>query len=111
MRVKSDYRKWAVQRDSYPADLVRREVLARNRRALIVWANGHLMRKEILTNYDMTDWQSQTIVNLIEAPGGTPVFTVRAQGSLTKWQPDAASWRPMSLTIVRGTVLGAADYS
>ena len=111
VRVKSDYRKWEVQRDTYPADLVRREVLARNRRALIVWANGHLVRKQIVANYDATDWQVQTIVGLIERPGGSPVFTVRAQGSLTQWQANTASWRPMSLALVRGTVLGAADFS
>jgi len=86
-------------------------VLAHDRRALIVWANGHLMRQEILTNYDMTSWQSQTIVSLIEAPGGTRVFTVRVEGSLTKWQADTAAWKPMSLTAVRGTALGAADFS
>ena len=111
VRSKADYRKWEIQRDSYPADLVRRLVLAHNRRALIVWANGHLMRQEILTNYDMTSWQSQTIVSLIEAPGGTRVFTVRVEGSLTKWQADTASWKPMTFTAVRGTVLGAADFS
>ncbi len=111
IRSKADYRKWEIQRDSYPADLVRREVLAHNRRALIVWANGHLMHKEILTNYDMTSWQSQTIVNLIEAPGGAPVFAMRAEGSLTEWQPDTAAWKPMTVTLVRGTVLGAADFS
>jgi len=111
VRNKADYRKWVIQRDSYPADLVRRLVLAHNRRALIVWANGHLMRQEILTNYDMASWQSQTIVSLIEAPGGTRVFTVRAEGSLTKWQAGTASWKPMSLTAVRGTGLGAVDFS
>ena len=111
VRSKADYRKWEIQRDSYPADLVRRLVLAHSRRALIVWANGHLMRQEILTNYDMTSWQSQTIVSLIEAPGGTRVFTVRVEGSLTKWQADTASWKPMTFTAVRGTVLGAADFS
>ena len=36
VRRKADYRKWEIQRDSYPADLVRRLVLAHNRRALIV---------------------------------------------------------------------------
>jgi len=111
VRGKSDFRRWVVQRDSYPADLVRRQVLARNRRALIVWANGHLMRQEILTNYDMTDWQAQTIVSLIEAPGGTPVFVVRSDGDLSKWQAEASSWKPMTLALVRDTVLGAADFS
>ena len=110
VRTKADYRKWEIQRDSYPADLVRREVLAHRRRALIVWANGHLMRQEILTNYDMSSWQSQTIVSLLER-SGTPVFTVRAEGSLTQWQADSASWKAASLTIVKGTVLGAADFS
>ena len=50
-------------------------------------------------------------MSLIEAQGGTRVFTVRAEGSLTKWQADTASWKPMSLTAVRGTALGAADFS
>ena len=110
IRTKADYRKWVIQRDSYPAHLVQREVLAHNRRALIVWANGHLMRQEIRTNYDMSTWQAQTIVSLLEA-GGTPVFTVRSDGDLSKWQADAASWKPMSLTIVRGTTVGAADFN
>jgi len=110
IRNKADYRKWIIQRDSYPADLVQREVLAHNRRALIVWANGHLMRQEIRTNYDMSTWQAQTIVSLLEA-GGTPVFTVRSDGDLTRWQPDTASWKPMTLTIVKGTPVGAADFN
>ena len=58
----------------------------------------------------MTHWQAQTIVSVIEAQGGPPVFTVRRM-HLSKWQPDAASWKPMSLALVRGTSLGAADFS
>ena len=38
-------------------------------------------------------------------------FTVRVKGPLTKRQADTASWKPMTLTFVRGTVLGAADFS
>ncbi len=110
IRSSSDVRKWVVQRDTYPADLVRREVLAHNRRALIVYANGHLKHQEVLTNYDMANWQAQTIVSLIEAPGGTPVFTIRADGPLTDWEPSMAAWKPMSVTLVRGTILGAVDF-
>jgi hypothetical protein len=110
IRSRADYRKWDVQRDSYPADLVQREVLARNRRALIVYANGHLVKQEILTNYDMSSWEAQSIISLLEA-GGTPVFTVRAGGDLSQWQADTASWKPMSLTLVRDTVIGAVDFS
>src|SRR5262245_3408083 len=110
VRNGADYRKWVIQRDSYPAALVQREVIAHNRRALIVWANGHLIRQQILTNYDMSTWQAQSIVSLLET-GGTPVFTVRSGSDLTKWQPDSASWKPMTLTLVRGTPVGAAEFS
>jgi hypothetical protein len=110
IRSRADYRKWEVQRDSYPSDLVQREVLAHNRRALIVYANGHLVKQEILTNYDMTSWQAQSIVSLLEA-GGTPVFTVRSGGDLARWQADTASWKRLSLTIVRDTTIGAVDFS
>jgi hypothetical protein len=110
IRDRMDFRKWVVQRDSYPAALVQREVLARNRRALLVYAPGHLLRKEILSNYDMSDWQVQTIVSLLERDGRTSVFTMRLGGPMTQWQPDTASWPVPSLTIVRGTVLGAPDF-
>lgn len=110
IRSRADYRKWEVQRDSYPADLVWREVLSRGRRALLLYANAHVIRKEILTNYDMRDWQAQTIVSLIEARGNAHVFNIRMTGSLAKWQPNTASWPPMSLTLTRGTVIGARDF-
>ena len=105
-----DYSKWANQRDTYPADLVRRQVLPHNRRALLVYANGHLKHLENQSNYDMTNWQAQTVVSNIEAPGGAPVFVIRGNGPLIRWQPDMASWAPMSVTRIRGTVLGAVDY-
>ena len=33
-------------------------------------------------------------------------FTVRVKGPLTKRQADTASWKPMTLTAVRGTLIG-----
>jgi hypothetical protein len=111
VRRKEDHRKWIVQRDSYPADLIRREVIVRQRRALVVYGNLHFLRKEILTNYDMSDWQAQTIVSLLET-SGHKVFVLFADSDGTESvQPDTASWPPMSVTLVKGTVLGAADFA
>jgi hypothetical protein len=108
---KEDHRKWVVQRDSYPADLIRREVIVRGRRALVVYGNLHFLRKEILSNYDMSDWQTQTIVSLLEAIGHK-VFVIFADGKgVEEVQPDTASWPPFSITLVKGTVLGVADFS
>jgi hypothetical protein len=108
---KEDHRKWVVQRDSYPADLIRREVIVRGRRALVVYGNLHFLRKETLTNYDMRDWQAQTIVSLLEA-SGHKVFVIFADGAgVRSVQPDATSWPHLSVTLVKGTVLGAADFA
>ena len=111
VRRKEDHRKWVVQRDSYPADLIRREVVVRSRRALVVYGNLHFLRREILSNYDMTDWQAQTIVSLLEA-GGHKVFVIFADGAgVRSLQPDATSWPHLSVTLVKGTALGAADFA
>ena len=52
---KADLRKWTVLPSSYPADLIRREVVVRGRRALVVYGHLHFPRKEMLANYDMSN--------------------------------------------------------
>ena len=37
---------------------------------------GHLQRKNVLSNFEMEDWRSQTIVSLVERAGPTRVFTI-----------------------------------
>ena len=34
-----------IDRDQFPADLIQREVLSKQRRALVVYGEGHFMRK------------------------------------------------------------------
>ena len=108
-----DLRKWTVLRDSYPADLIRREVIVRGRRALVVYGHLHFPRKEMLSNYDMSNWQAQTMTSLIESVDSTRVFSIWAEGGeeIVRLQPEIASWPRLSLTRVRGTVLGAADFT
>jgi hypothetical protein len=110
---KGDLRKWTVLRDSYPADLIRREVTVRGRRALVVYGHLHFPRKEMLSNYDMSNWQAQTMTSLLESVPGTKVFAIWAEGGdeIVKLQPGIASWPRLSLTRIRGTVLGAADFT
>ena len=111
VHTKADHRKWVVQRDSYPADLIRREVVVRGRRALVVYGNLHFLRREILSNYDMSDWQAQTIVSLLEA-SGHKVFVIFADGAgVRSVQPEATAWPHLSVALLKGTVLGAADFA
>jgi hypothetical protein len=101
-----------VIRSTYPADLIRREVIARGRRALVAYGHKHFPRKEILTNYDMSDWQAQTMTSWLEAVPGTKVFAIMSEGGeeIVRRQPDIASWPRLSLARLRGTIVGAADF-
>ena len=108
---KQDREKFMFMRDSYPAELIQRDILASGRRALIVYGQGHLQRKQMLSNYDMSHPAAQTIVSLLES-SGVDVFTVwgNTRADLETLQASIASWPRPSLTIVRGNVLGAADF-
>jgi len=108
----ADVRRWTVRRDSFTADLIHRDVVERGRRALVVYGPAHFPRKEVLTNYDMSHWQAQTMTSLLEAAGIRPFVIQSDSGkSAVELQPDIASWPVMSFTLIRGTVLGAADFA
>jgi hypothetical protein len=95
-----------LDRDRYAAQLIEREVLAQGRRALLIYGDGHLARRDILQNFA----PSPFLVPQLEA-AGTRVFTIWTETGidLGRLQADVSGWRKPSLAILRGTVLGAAD--
>jgi hypothetical protein len=106
-----DHRRWIELRDTYPADLVRRQVLDRGRRALVVYGQGHLQRRQIVSNYDISTWQAQTVVSLLERDAAARLFTIWTLLDRNAEPPDGmASWRVPSLAVLRGTTLGARDF-
>ena len=106
-----DGRRWIELRDSYPADLVRRQVLDRGRRALVVYGQGHLQRRQIAANYDMSAWQAQTVVSLLERDPGARIFNIWTLLDRSVELPEGVtSWRVPSLAALRGTTLGARDF-
>ena len=111
VRSREDHRRWIELRDSYPADLIRRQVLERGRRALVVYGQGHLQRRQIVSNYDMSTWQAQTVVSLLERDAGARVFNIWTLLDRNAELPEGvASWRVPSLAIMQGTTLGAVDF-
>jgi len=98
----ADFQRWLAQRDSYPAALIQREVIAKGRRALVFFGGGHLQRKQQLTNYVMDDPIAQTVISLVER-AGIRTFIVR-HGTETE---GMSGWPVPSLAILRGTTLGA----
>ncbi len=111
IRSATDHRKWIELRDSYPAALIQVEVIAKRRRALVVYGHGHFQRRNVGSNFDMSDWRAQTIVSLIERSGPTKVFTIWRDAEVAAIQENASTWKPPVIAAIRGTVLGASDAS
>jgi hypothetical protein len=112
VRTREAFTPWLAMRDSYPAALIQVEVLARRRKALIVYGQLHFQRRQILSNFDMSDWRMQTLVSLIERATPQRVFTIWGwRHELAGLTPDATSLRLPALLPTRGTPLGAADVT
>jgi hypothetical protein len=100
VKTRDDLMKWMVLRDSYPADLIQREVIAKRRRALVIYGDPHVFRR------------LPGLVGFLEAAGAS-VFAVSTNMNrdLQKLQPDMPSWRFPSLAIVKGTQLGETMFT
>ena len=102
--TREDHARWITMREAHPAALLQTEVVAKGRRALVVYGTGHLQRRQVAANFAMEDWRAQTIVSLVERGGPTRVFTI-ANAPAT----HAAGWTPPAVAPLRGTALGALD--
>ena len=91
---------WMAKRDTFAAEVVRREVLEKKRHALVVYGDGHLFRAA----------PEPTLVSLLEkeAPGSLYSITTPTTADLPAIQADVAKWRAPAIALLRGTVLGAA---
>lgn len=96
-------------RDSVPIELIRREVLARGRRALIIYGGMHFQRHDYARNYEPSDG----IVATLERDAPASVFSIWTNTftDLQKAQASVSSWPNPSLAILKGTSLGAQDFA
>ena len=102
VRTADDYRGWLMQRDAHPAALIQREVLAKGRRALVVYGDGHFQAR--------TERPGRSLVGILET-SGTKVFSVTSTfADLSTVQKDVAGWPAPWLASLKGTLLGAAPY-
>jgi hypothetical protein len=98
-------------RDAYAVGVIQKEVLARKRRALIIYGDQHLIRRNVIPNAPQP-W-ARGLVAQLERPGIATLFTVHPETrkDWTAWQADTASWPKPSLTITRDTAIGRALFS
>ena len=89
------------KRDPHAAKVVQEEVLNKNRRALIVYGEGHLISTGRLA--------IGTLVTLLDQDAHARIFTVsNSYPDLSFYQPGAAAWPVPSLIMVKGTTVGNA---
>jgi hypothetical protein len=97
--------------DTFPAELIEREVIAKKRKALIVYGQMHFLRR---IPPSMPNQPAGTIVGLLETAGVKvfSVWTFTALGAdLSTLQPDIATWKKPSLTRIKDTPLGMAPFT
>ena len=88
-------------RNRFAARLVEREVIGRERRAILSYGSGHFVRRTA----------TFSLVTLLERNARAKVFNIwSAVTSLGPIQDDANSWPVPSLALVRGTPLGIANF-
>ena len=105
----ADHRRWIEQRETFPADLIRREVLAKKRHALVVFGQMHFQRKNAVANFT-SEGPAATIVSLLEAAGDTTAFVVWTL-AFDRRPAEVSGWRYPNLAFIRGTALGAAPVA
>jgi hypothetical protein len=97
-KVQSVHDLYRGDRDRFVVDLVLRESLAKNRRALIVYGHMHYLRG-----------RRDSIVTRLEA-AGHKVFSIATMGpGALLGQPDVSSWPRPGLALLSGTPIGAAE--
>jgi len=96
--------------DAFPAELIEREVIAKKRKALIVYGEMHFLRR---IPPPMPNQPAGTIVGLLETAGVKvfSIWTFTGLGEdLSTLQPDIATWKKPSLTLIKNTPLGTAPF-
>jgi len=102
VRNRSDLRRWNMQRDPHAFAVLKRESLSKNRRALVIYGDGHFQGR---------GFPAPSLTNLIER-NGTRLITISARyGSLITIQPSVASWKAPSFAMIRGTTIGQKYYA
>jgi hypothetical protein len=110
VRTHDDVVLWIGRRGTHAVDLIKREVLAKNRRALVIYGDAHFRRYSKWIGNPGAP-ASPTLLNLIERLG-TRAFSIWTNTTveLEQMQRDIASWPIPSLTRVRGTRLGTLSF-
>ena len=102
VRNRADLRRWNMQRDPHAFAVLKRESLSKNRRALIVYGDGHFQGR---------GFPALSLTVLIERAGIKMITISPRYANLIKSQPSVAQWKTPSFAMIRGTTIGQKFYA
>jgi hypothetical protein len=96
VRTADDLRNRSLGRSKHPADILVKEVLAKRRRALVLYGALHLWKQSL---------QGPNLIDHVEKDGGIKAFVVMTHpyASLDVLHADPASWPVPSIALTRGS--------
>ena len=110
VRTFEDVLRFGDVRDSFAARVIEREVLAKGRRALVIYGRLHAERRNSRANFEPDDMLAGFIDR--KHPGKLfNVWTVGGDAELKALAAEIGNWPAPSLTLLRGTTLGALDVA
>jgi hypothetical protein len=107
-----DWKAFFGRGGEHVVNLVRTEVLRRNRRALLVFGDGH-NRRQTEDTFDADMKPLLTLRGLIEQDHPGSVFSIwtNTTAPLTLLDETVSSWPVPHLAVIRGTTLGRMNFS
>jgi hypothetical protein len=96
--------------DAHALSVIQREVIAKQRRALLIYGDMHLVRRD---PFGVTDSPESIVAGLerVAQKRAFSIWTHTSGGDLAALQKSVATWPVPSLTPLHGSVLGAADFA
>jgi len=108
-----------LNRDGFVVHLIKYEILAKGRKAILLYGDRHFHRKRLYWNFKNTEYaddyskqSTNSIVNQLEQ-ANAKVFSVttNTRHDLASIQGSISKWPKPSIAILKGNILGAAPYA
>ena len=111
VKTNEEWERLAARRDSHAAALVETEVLAKGRRALLIFGSGHIMREQAYTRHGESAKQEPKLMELLDSRHPGAVFAIWCHtadwGEISAADRRLRSWPAPSLALLKGNWLGS----
>jgi hypothetical protein len=106
-RTKADFSRFLAQRDTHPAEIIETEILAKNKKALVIYGDGHFFaHNRFMPVIPLVEQKHSKAIFIVQMYAGfaTKACTARFEKTIQNWPTPALA------TPVRGSSLDGKLY-